>query len=104
MNKIREKFEETEMVDVYWGGQIEYDKESNKYFNTGSAHFEDCDALNQRWMGYQQAVKDMNIKQIKAEAIYNATKTVWVCSAVMSPECFDQLNSIADRVERGDHE
>lgn len=58
MNKIQKKFEEKEMVDVYWGGQIEYDNESNKYVNVGLAHFEDCDALNQRWRGYQQAVKD----------------------------------------------
>ena len=65
---IRAKFEDVETVEVLWGGQIQYDKGDNKYYNVGSAHFDDCDALNQRWAGYQQAVKDMEAENEKLRA------------------------------------
>ena len=64
---IRAKFEDVETVEVLWGGQIQYDKDDDKYYNVGSAHFDDCDALNQRWAGYQQAVKDMEAEIAELE-------------------------------------
>lgn len=55
-------------------------------------------------IAFDSCLKEADIGKIKADAVRSAAKLVFVMSAAMSSDCYDKLNKMADKLEKGEIE